>query len=257
MRTAALLLLLLAAPAGAAFDHSHAAWGRVLDARWREGLVDYEGLHADPSDLDSYLDAVASVEEGEYTSWTPQQRLAFWINAYNAFSVKAVVDHYPLKRPWWRARAYKFPANSARQIERWEALNFTAAKQAVTLGEARALALKLSDDPRLALALSCSCRGGPGLPGKPFTAETLDEQLEEAARAFVSNPMRLRLDSERRAIAFAPALRELGGRAFALRYARPEQAKALEDPDWTVEYLPQDWSLDELGAREAGQRPSL
>jgi hypothetical protein len=256
------LALCLAAPARAAeppasaFDHEHLAWQRLLEEAVRDGLVDYEALNARPEPLEDYLHALASVSAGEYTAWTPDQRLAFWLDAVNAFTVMAVVDSYPLKRPWWKLGG-KWPANSVKQVKDFERRTFTAAGQEVTLAEARALALQLRPDPRVALALTCPCQGGPPLPPQAFTAEAVDAQLDAAARAFLSDPKRVAIADERaQVVRLSEALRrkEIGDPlALARRYLKPEPAAALAEPGWTVEWVPLDWSLDELGSREAGR----
>ena len=81
----------------AEFDHSHAAWTRVLDAHVREGGFDYAKLKQERSGLDAYLATLQAVTPAELAKWNEKQRFAFWINAYNAFCIQRVVDHYPLK----------------------------------------------------------------------------------------------------------------------------------------------------------------
>src|SRR5438552_3140616 len=79
-----------------AFDHTHALWTQVLAARVRDGTVDYAGLKQDPADLEAYLRARESVTAEDYATFKREEKLAFWIDAYNAYTVKLVVDHYPV-----------------------------------------------------------------------------------------------------------------------------------------------------------------
>jgi hypothetical protein len=80
------------------FDHEHAAWTRLLRRFVRDGLVDYRGLRAEGAgELDPYLRQLASVTATQYGTWTREERLAFWINAYNAYTIRLVLDHYPLQ----------------------------------------------------------------------------------------------------------------------------------------------------------------
>lgn len=254
---AALLLagaLLCGAPA-AAFDHDHAAWQRVLEQHAREGLVDYEGLSDDPTGLDAYLHEVAAVGAGEYASWAPEQREAFWINAYNAFTVKAVADRWPLRRPWWRPRGYKYPANSVRQLKEFDKLEYTAAGQEVSLEEARSLAERQSDDARVRFALTCACQGGPGLAPQAFRAAELDAQLEAAARQFTLNPKRVTVDAKTMTLSLSPVYKGIADPVAFVRRWRTEPE--LAESGWAVKWLPYDWTLDELGTREAGKPPRL
>lgn len=250
------LLLLVALSTGRAwgFDQDHSAWQRLLELRLRGGLVDYEGLRADPDGLDAYLLQLAQVEPGDYTAWTPEDRLTFWINAVNAFAVKNVVDHYPFKRSRWRSSAYQYPANSIKQARDFENSQFTAVGEFMTLAEARALTESLSDDPRLAFALTCPCQGGPPLPAQAFRASDLDAQLDAAARSFANDPRRVSVDERTHVLRLSPVLRKarIGPPiAFLQRYLKAEAVQALNDPGWTLEWVPFDWSLDELGSREA------
>jgi hypothetical protein len=256
MKTALLALALLTPAAASAFDHDHSAWQAVLDDHLRDGLVDYERLRADPSPLDAYLGQLATVGEGDYTAWSPEQRLTFWLNAYNAFLVRAVVDHYPLKRAWWRSRGYRFPPNSLKQIDDFDRHAFTAVKEELSLREVRGLIGKLSDDPRLAFALSCGCQGGPPLPAQAFRAAQLEEQLESAALTFSRDPRRVSLDARALTLTLSPVFR--GARIGApipllSRYLPADQAEALKEPGWTIAWQPEDWELDELGSREVGR----
>lgn len=261
MRALTALLLTLAlsalAPArAAAFDHEHAAWQRLLEQAQRDGLVDYEALRNQPAALDAYLSDLATVDPGDYSAWSPEQRLAFWINAVNAFTLKAVADHYPFKRSWWRVKSYKYPANSVKQGRGFEDEDFTAAGQLVSLAEARALAANGSHDPRLPFALSGACQGGPPLPPQAFTAAGLDGQLDAAARAFVSDPRRVHLDERDEVATLSPVFRgpAVGEPlAFLRRYLKPEQATALAEKGWRIQWQPEDWALDELGSLEAGR----
>lgn len=248
-----------AADAGAgaaAFDHAHSAWQRLLEQAQRDGLVDYEALRDQPAALDAYLERLARVDEGDYTAWTPEQRQAFWLNAVNAFTLKAVADHYPFKRQWWRPASHKYPANSVKQDPRFDEEVFTAVGQQVSLAEARVLALKASDDPRLAFALTCACQGGPPLPTQAFTPEGLDAQLDAAARAFALDPRRVSLEEREEVATLSPAFRDprLGAPlVFLRRYLKTEQAAALEEKGWTIRWQKPDWALDELGSREEGR----
>ena len=249
--TSALVFLALACPipADAEFDHDHSAWQRLLETVDLGGLIDYERLRAQPAALDDYIAQIAAVDEGDYTAWSPEQRLAFWINAYNAFTVKAVVERYPFNRPWWRPAAYKFPPNSVRQARDFEEQTFTAVGNELSLAEARGYTLALSTDPRLPFAMTCPCLGGPPLPAQAFRAVSLDAQLDAAARAFALNPKNVGIDEKgyvlRLSTLFAsPRIGQPA--AWLRRYLPPEACPALDEPGWRIEWLSFDWTLDEM-----------
>ena len=118
---AACLVLAWAAPPPAVdtFDHDYAAYAQLLARHVRPPRVDYAGLSADRAALDRVIEQFAAPAAGDERAWTRAQRLAFWINAYNAFTLRAIVDHYPIRSGWFTLQ----PRNSIRQIDGvWTAL---------------------------------------------------------------------------------------------------------------------------------------
>ena len=111
------ILLLFSRPASATcvpVDHDHGAWTTILGRFVRDGEVDYRGLQREGAPLlASYLDSLSSTCADDYERWTRAERLTFWINAYNAFTVKLVVDHYPIasirRIGWLPGAAFREP----------------------------------------------------------------------------------------------------------------------------------------------------
>jgi hypothetical protein len=211
-------------------------YARLLSRHVRAGAVDYAALKADRQDLDAFLAALAAVDLGGQDR---DHRLALVLNAYNAFTLALILDHYPL------ASIRDIP-----EAERWLARRFVLGGQTVSLdalehGWARAE----FDDPRVHFALNCASVGCPPLRAEPYRAADLDAQLQDQARRVHEDPRWLEVD---------PASGEVDltrlylwyasdfGRhapdalAFAARY-RPELASGA----WTVRWLPYDWSLNE------------
>ena len=87
-----------------------------------KGNVNYKDLKKDRIPLDGYVKYLGQIKKDEFNSWSPQKQMALWINAYNAFTLKAIIDNYPIK-PRWKTR-FTFP-NGIRQIPGvWDKLNF-------------------------------------------------------------------------------------------------------------------------------------
>ena len=81
----------------ALFDHSHAAWTVFLSSYVSDGVVDYAGMkRKGQKDLADYLSSLQSVCHGHYEQWSREEKLAFWINAYNAYTIRLILDHYPI-----------------------------------------------------------------------------------------------------------------------------------------------------------------
>src|SRR5438093_9188670 len=113
---------------GASFD----PFRLLLAAPVNVAAVHYASLKRDRSTLDTAVASFNAPDTFSEPSWTRAERFAFWINAYNAFTIAAIVDHYPIHGSWF-SRA---PRNSIRQIDGvWTKLKWKAAGREVTLDE--------------------------------------------------------------------------------------------------------------------------
>lgn len=180
------------APA-AELDHEHALWTKVLARHVQGDRFDYAALKDDRGDLDAYLGRLEAVTPDELAGWTREQRFAFWIDAYNGYTVRLVVDHYPvdsikdvgslLQGPWKR----RFVPLGHLAPEIGEAQ--------LTLDEIEHAILRPTfEDPRVHAAVNCASVGCPPLRGEAFVAERLDLQLEEQTRAWLADPTRNRIE---------------------------------------------------------------
>lgn len=190
------LVLLLAARAACAFDPAHAAWdgllkrGVVVSPDGSSSRVDYAGFKRAQSALAGYLDQLSAVTAAEYESWPRQERLAFLINAYNAFTIKLVLTRYPdLKSIKDLGSLLQSP---------WKQQFFTL------LGEQRSLddvehrmirAPGAFDEPRIHFALNCASIGCPMLREEAYVAARLDAQLESSTSRFLGDRTRNRYDA--------------------------------------------------------------
>jgi hypothetical protein len=156
-------------------DALHKPLDELLDVYVRDGLVYYQALRGDRGKLDRYIAALGSQATGAaYPGWTPSQQAAFWVNAYNAFVLRTVIDHYPI-----RGRAKEYPAASIRQIPgAFERLTHRAAGRSVTLDEIDKVILPEFKDPRLHLALGRGAIGSPRLRSEAFAGPRLEAQLK-------------------------------------------------------------------------------
>ena len=164
----------------AAFDHAHTPYAKVLRQFVQTPFVDYAALKNERSALDASVDAFAQPSIAEEQAWPREQRLAFWINAYNAFTLRAIVDHYPIKGSWLSLQ----PRNSIRQIDGvWTTIAWQAAGRRVTLDDIEHKILRAQfKEPRIHFAINCASISCPPLPPEPYLAPTLDAQLDAAAR---------------------------------------------------------------------------
>ena len=249
---AALLPLILSSPARAAeqpqgFDRSHATYTEVLARHVAGGLVDYVALRGDPA-LGVYLARLAAVERSELTSWPEADQLAFWINAYNAFTLRLILDHAPLKS----IRSIGFLPGAA---FRKDFIRLRAAgPDPVSLDfiEHRTIR-RLFGEPRAHFALVCASMSCPPLRSEAYRGADLDRQLEEATRAFLSDGRKNRYDAATRTLHLSAIFKwfhedfeRASGSipAFVARHGPAALRDGVAAGATDVAYEPYDWSLN-------------
>src|SRR5918992_2108106 len=168
-------------PASAGADPLHRPLDQILDVHVRDGLVYYRALRGDRGRLDRYA-ASLNVPAATYDRWTREQKMAFWVNAYNVFVLQTVINHYPI-----RGRSATYPSSSIRQIPgAFERTRHRAAGRTVTLDEIEKTILAEFKEPRLYLALGRGAVGSGRLRSEAYTAGRLAEQLDAVQADFVT-----------------------------------------------------------------------
>lgn len=220
------------------------AYDALLRRVVRGGGVDYGTLRKERAALDAFVAALAAADPKRGTK---AERLAFWINAYNAVCLQQVLDLILGKG---------FQGRDLEGVRAVGGDGFFRRKAAVVAGrpmsldeiETRARAL---GDPRVHFAVNCASRSCPPLRAGAWRAATLDRDLEEAARSFLRSPQGLRIEGGR--LRVSPILkwyaRDFGGREGVRAFlaarippsARPLLARGLS-------YLRYDWRLNRAPA---------
>jgi len=252
-RAAALLLTLATADTASAATlvgrEEHAAWTNLLRRYVSHGLVDYAALKRGRSELDGYLSSLESLERSDLEAWPRADQLAFWINAYNAYTVRLVLDHYPLRS----IRSIGFLPGSAFKRKFIPLERVAAGKLSLDDIEHRILREQFHE-PRIHFAIVCASRSCPVLRDEAYRGRDLDAQLDEAARAFLRDPARNRYDPASRTLSLSSIFKWFRGDfeaaagtlpAFVARYADESTAEALRRSGVHVEFLEYDWSLNE------------
>ena len=262
MRGAAAVAILSVAALIDGFDHQYDAYGRMLSAHIQGTLVDYAALEKDRATLDRVVATFDGPATRDEPRWTRAERMAFWINAYNAFTLKAIVDHYPIRSRWFT----RHPRNSIRQIDGvWTTRQWRAGGRTVSLDDIEHEILRPTfGDARIHFAVNCASIGCPPLAAEPYRAPTLDAQLDAAARRYLSAPQGLRIDGGTLRVSsifkwygqdfvagFAPLA--LSGRDSVARAIRgtiirygPPEAAALARSDGGIAFLEYDWTLNDV-----------
>ena len=189
MKTLVVLLLALLAQTAPDVELLHRPLDQLLDVYVRDGLVYYKALKSERARLDRYI-ASLNVAPETYTGWTREQQMAFWVNAYNVFVLRTVIDNYPI-----RGRNEAYPDSSIRQIPgAFERTKHRAAGRSVTLDEIEKTILPEFKEPRLYLALGRGALGSGRLRSEAFTGDRLSAQLDAVQADFMTRRWMITMD---------------------------------------------------------------
>jgi hypothetical protein len=223
-------------------DDLHATWDKLLKKHVKNGLVDYNGFATDVKQLDRYLETLEKIDISTYNR---EQKLAFWINAYNAFTVKLILDHYPIK-------------SIRKIINPWGKRFCKAAGQTLSLDDIEHKILRQKfNEPRIHFAVVCAGIGCPDLQSFAFQPGKLNDQLALAARQFFASPKHFYIKENGDTIIihiskifswfgkdFGKTKKERA--AFMLPYLEQSPAEKLKKAaSLDFKYLPYDWKLNE------------
>ncbi len=148
-----------------------------------QGMVNYKGLKADRIKLQSYLKILEN--NAPQKSWTRDQKLAYWINAYNAYTLDLILEHYPVKSIKEIGSTIKIPFVSTA----WDVKFIKIGGEEYDLNKIEhGIIRKEFNEPRIHFALVCAAVSCPKLQNRAYTPEKLDEQLTMAAKQFLANP---------------------------------------------------------------------
>ncbi|HRE08575.1 MAG TPA: DUF547 domain-containing protein [Opitutaceae bacterium] len=237
--------LVAAGGRAAPFDVSHAGLTRVLAATVKNGQVDYAQLKAEPAGLVAYLDELARVERVVFNTWPVADRLAFLFNAYNAVTLKLIIDHHPVRSIKDIGSLFRGP---------WDQPVVRLFGQVLTLNTLEhGILRKEYQEPRLHVALVCAARGCPSLRAEAFVGSRLEEQLVDQMRGFLATSSKNRIDPAARTVHLSPIFKWYGGDfgsqpnavLTALRPYWPDPAAAAASLDFTVRYTDYDWTLND------------
>ncbi len=266
-----LLVAFASSPALAQFDHTHSDWNRLLSRHVvtaEDGYatrVRYRAFAKDRAALHGYLAALSRASESEFSTWSRPERLAFLINAYNAFTIEKVLSRYPdllsirdfgsvFGNPW-KDRFFTL-------LGRMQNLD------GIEHGMIRAPGV--FDEPRIHFAVNCAATGCPALREEAYVAARLDAQLEAQTVRFLSDRSRNRIERGVLRISrifdwyredFSAGNRGWHATAgFVAQYARylsdtePER-QSIRESRYAIEFLDYDWRLNDAEGEHGRQEP--
>jgi len=157
---------------------SHQAWNSLLAKHVSPyGLVDYEGFKKDEAKLNGYLELLRKNVPNGY--WNVNSQKAYWINAYNAFTVKLILEHYPLE---------SIMEIKVDEKDAWHIPFINLDNKLYTLDYIENVMLRGQfNDSRIHFVINCSAVSCPPLKNKAYFPDNLDIELRLSARRFIND----------------------------------------------------------------------
>jgi hypothetical protein len=223
---------------------SHEKWTNLLRKHvGNDGLVDYKGFIADKAELQSYLDLVSKSAPAK--SWSENDKIAYWLNAYNAYTVKLIIDNYPVK-----SIKDLGPANQIIFVNTpWDKKFFKIGGRTMTLNNIEHRILrKQFTEPRIHFALNCASMSCPKLRAEAYEGNMLDKQLTEQAIGFLSDTTRNQPSADNPKM--SSIFNWYGGdmkkwsKLSLIQYINKYSPVPINE-NANIDYLKYDWSLNE------------
>lgn len=166
---------------------SHELWDQLLAEYVSvDGLVDYPGMMKKKSELQTYLDLLSN-NPPDLETWSDDEQMAYWINAYNAFAIKLISDHYPVQSIQDLNPTIKIPG--IRTV--WHKKFFKIGGKRASLDQIEHKILRTQfEEPRIHFAINCASISCPPLRNEAFTPAKLHQQLDDQARQFINDTTR-------------------------------------------------------------------
>lgn len=187
MKTKAYILIVLLAVLAVSLptkaqNLNYHAYNKLLQKHVNSfGEVNYQAIKTDPQLLQASLEGFTKTQPNK--SWSQEERLAYWINAYNAFTIKLIIDHYPIK--------------SIKDIKNpWDQEFIPIGKQLMSLNQIEHDILRKMKEPRIHFAIVCASKSCPKLLNEAYTPSKLDLQLTLATEEFLSDETKNNLSEE-------------------------------------------------------------
>jgi len=226
----------------ASATEDQAIWAELLNKYVKPDGVDYAGFKSEEEKLDQYLKVL---ELTDLKRLLREEQFAYYINAYNAWTIKLILSAYPgIKSIKDLGTFWKSP---------WKKKFVRMNGELLSLDDIEHHILRPRfKDPRVHFAINCSAVSCPPLRSEPYMGSSLDRQLDQATRSFINDPNSYRLEGDAFYVSrifkwFAEDFNNdvLG---FYLKYAREDLKKKLAEKKDVIQikYLHYDWSLNDI-----------
>ncbi|MCX2744209.1 DUF547 domain-containing protein [Mangrovivirga sp. M17] len=220
----------------------HSAFSKLLNKYVdKEGMVDYKSMLTEKETLESYLNKLSSNPPSK--DWTREEQLAYWINAYNGFTLKLILDNYPVKSIKDLHPTVKIPGVNTVWHKKFFKINgvdfnLDAIEHSILRNDFK--------EPRIHFAINCASISCPPLRNEAFFPSILNKQLDEQARHFINDQERNKLTKDKIEISkiFKWFTGDFTKKGTLIDYLNKfAETSIREDAD--IEYMEYDWTLNE------------
>ena len=222
---------------------SHQLWNELLKTHVKpNGLVDYKGFIREKPKLESYL-KLLSENAPDRNKWSKNEQLAYWINVYNAYTVKLIVDFYPTKSIRDLGPRIKIPLIK----DVWHYKFFKIAGVDMSLDEVEhSILRKEFEEPRIHFAINCASVSCPPLLNEAFVASNLENQLMRVTTTFVNDPSRNKISSQSAQLSsiFSWFKGDFTKKGTLIEFLN-RYSKVKISPNARISFLDYNWNLNE------------
>lgn len=235
------------------FDHDFVDYDRFLKKVVHpidgKSAVDYRLVKKLDTDLNSILTSFRLVNGEAFTNWTSQRQISFLVNSYNAYTLRLIADHYPVKSirdigglfsTPWKKDFFSMLQGKIKNLDQIE----------------HDWLRKKYSEPRIHFAIACASKGCPALSPDAYVAAKLDGQLDKAARDFLRDTSRNRFDESNATLYISSIFKWYGEdfeksgqtiQAFVSKYMAdiPEKQAIMAKSTNHVQFMDYDWSLND------------
>lgn len=220
----------------------HKLWDQMLKKYVSdEGWVDYKGWQKDREGLKTYLE-ILSNNPPDDSLRTAEEQLAYWINAYNAFTIALILENYPLESITDLHPAFYIPGVNTV----WHKKFFKIDGVETSLDEIEHKILRVKfEEPRIHFAIVCASYSCPKLRNEAYRASRLEQQLQEQAVAFINDPIRNQLSENKIKISkiFKWFKGDFTKKGNLIDYLN-QYARVKISPDANIKHLDYNWDLN-------------
>jgi Protein of unknown function, DUF547 len=231
---------------------SDALFTTILHQYVKEGEVNYTDLCKD-NRLSAYISDLSNVDPDSLSN--DPERLAFWINAYNAYTLKVICEHFPVNSIN-DLHSGGLILGSVFKTTIWDQDFVVIHNKKITLNYIEHKIIRpVFRDPRAHFALVCASKSCPALRNEAYVGSLLDKQLDDQARIFLADPRKNRFNAELKSAKLSKILdwygKDFGNNKqeiliFVSKFLPDSTARSIQKdtPKWSVDYLTYDWSLN-------------